>query len=90
MTDWDPYLDLDAGVLRNRLGITDPAELSRAEAELKDMFKRLADSGYLRCRELEDFLDGVSELLGDINEAYSAILIGGASPQLNRGLTRST
>jgi len=24
------------------------------------------------------------------NEAYSAILIGGASPQLNRGLTRST
>jgi len=23
-------------------------------------------------------------------EAYSAILIGGASPQLNRGLTRST
>ena len=25
-----------------------------------------------------------------IDEAYSAILIGGASPQLNRGLTRST
>jgi len=70
VTDWDPYLDLDAGVLRNRLGITDPAELSRAEAELKDMFKRLADSGYLRCRELEDFLDGVSELLGDINALH--------------------
>lgn len=34
MTDWDPYLDLDAGVLRNRLGITDAAELARAEAEL--------------------------------------------------------
>ena len=30
----DPYLDLDAGVLRNRLGITDAAELARAEAEL--------------------------------------------------------
>lgn len=34
MTGWDPYLDLDAGVLRNRLGITDAAELARAEAEL--------------------------------------------------------
>lgn len=34
MISWDPYLDLDTGVLRNRLGITDPAELSRAEAEL--------------------------------------------------------
>ncbi|BBG03574.1 MULTISPECIES: Fic/DOC family protein [Pseudonocardia] len=30
----DPYLDLDAGVLRNRLGITDAGELARAEAEL--------------------------------------------------------
>lgn len=131
MTDWDPYLDLDAGVLRNRLGITDPAALSRAEAELTalrlvelrraplsgaydlahlqafhrfifgdvydwagqlrtvsigkghlfclpqhiepsaaDMFKRLADSGYLRCHELEDFLDGMSELLGDINALH--------------------
>jgi cell filamentation protein len=30
---WDPYLDLDAGVLRNRLGITDAAELARAEAD---------------------------------------------------------
>ena len=31
---WDPYLDLRSGVLRNRLGITDAAELARAEAEL--------------------------------------------------------
>lgn len=30
--NWDPYLDLDAGVLRNRLGITDAAELAQAEA----------------------------------------------------------
>jgi cell filamentation protein len=30
---WDPYLDLDAGVLRNRLGLTDAAELARAEAD---------------------------------------------------------
>lgn len=30
---WDPYLDLRTGVLRNRLGITDPAELARAEAD---------------------------------------------------------
>ena len=34
MTSWDPYLDLESGVLRNRLGITDPATLSRAEADL--------------------------------------------------------
>jgi len=31
---WDPYLDLDTGVLRNRLGISNPAELTRAEADL--------------------------------------------------------
>ena len=31
---WDPYLDLQTGVLRNRLGIADKAELARAEAEL--------------------------------------------------------
>lgn len=31
---WDPYLDLDSGVLRNRLGITDPSELAQAEAVL--------------------------------------------------------
>lgn len=34
MSSWDPYLDLDAGVLRNRLGLIDPAELARAEADL--------------------------------------------------------
>jgi cell filamentation protein len=31
---WDPYLDLQTGVLRNRLEITDRAELAQAEAEL--------------------------------------------------------
>lgn len=31
---WDPYLDLGSGVLRNRLGITDPAELRHVEAAL--------------------------------------------------------
>jgi cell filamentation protein len=31
---WDPYLDLEHGVLRNRLGLTDPGELARAEADL--------------------------------------------------------
>jgi cell filamentation protein len=30
----DPYLDPRAGVLRNRLGLTDPGELDRAEADL--------------------------------------------------------
>lgn len=34
MSGPDPYLDPATGVLRNRLGITDPAELARAEAEL--------------------------------------------------------
>ena len=34
MTGPDPYLDLATGVLRNRLGITDPGELAQAEAEL--------------------------------------------------------
>jgi cell filamentation protein len=29
---WDPYLDLESGVLRNHLGIADPIVLSRAEA----------------------------------------------------------
>jgi cell filamentation protein len=31
---WDPYLDLDSGVLRNRLGIIDPPDLAQAEAVL--------------------------------------------------------
>jgi cell filamentation protein len=30
----DPYIDLGTGVLRNRLGITDAAELAQAESEL--------------------------------------------------------
>jgi cell filamentation protein len=34
VASWDPYLDLDTGVLRNRLGITDPATLSVAEADI--------------------------------------------------------
>lgn len=34
MSAWDPYLDLGTGVLRNRLGLSDPAELARAEADI--------------------------------------------------------
>jgi cell filamentation protein len=30
---WDPYLDLESGVLRNRLGITDAKRLRRVEAD---------------------------------------------------------
>lgn len=30
---WDPYLDLENGVLRNRLGLTDSVALAAAEAE---------------------------------------------------------
>lgn len=31
---WDPYIDLETGVLRNRLGITDAVELAQVESEL--------------------------------------------------------
>jgi cell filamentation protein len=31
---WDPYLDLETGALRNRLGIVDRAELAAAESDL--------------------------------------------------------
>jgi cell filamentation protein len=31
---WDPYLDLQSGVLRNRLGVTDIKQLRQVEAEL--------------------------------------------------------
>jgi len=34
---WDPYLDLEAGVLRNRLGVTDPDQLRRAETGISTM-----------------------------------------------------
>lgn len=34
---WDPYLDLEHGVLRNRLGITDPDALADAESDLSSM-----------------------------------------------------
>ncbi|MCK9250819.1 MAG: Fic family protein [Solirubrobacteraceae bacterium] len=33
----DPYFDVEHGVLRNRLGITDPAELGRIEARITAM-----------------------------------------------------
>jgi hypothetical protein len=44
---WDPYLDLQSGVLRNRLGITDKAELAQAEAELPAT--RSSSSSSTRC-----------------------------------------
>ncbi len=34
MTGFDPYLDLNSGILRNRLSITDPVELATAEAAI--------------------------------------------------------
>ncbi|GAA5175067.1 Fic family protein [Pseudonocardia eucalypti] len=128
MTAWDPYLDLTHGVLRNRLGITDPVELAAAEADLAalamaelelapltgdydlehlrgfhrfifgdvygwagelrtvsigkgqlfcpperipaeaaEIFGWLADDDYLRGLGREEFLDGLTELLADIN-----------------------
>ncbi|MBN9795575.1 cell filamentation protein Fic [Pseudonocardia sp. TMWB2A] len=131
MTGPDPYLDLDTGVLRNRLGITDPAELAQAEAELTalrlielrqqpllgryvldhlqdfhhhifsdlydcagqlrtvsigkgqlfclpqqletfatDIFGRLHSEQVLRGRDLDGFVTGLAELLGDINALH--------------------
>lgn len=134
MTGWDPYLDLSTGVLRNRLGLTDPAELARAEAELTalrlielrqhplpghydlahlqafhryifgdiydwageirtvsigkgqlfclpqhidsfatEVFGRLRRQNYLRGREVDEvdeFVDRLAELLGDINALH--------------------
>jgi len=40
--------------------------------------------------EYQRYLSGEVKPNPERKEAYSAILIGGASPQLNRGLTRST
>lgn len=47
----DPYLDPDSGVLRNRLGITDPDELAAVEAALTgsrlvDLERRRLSGGY--------------------------------------------
>lgn len=47
----DPYLDAASGVLRNRLGITDPEQLGRAEAGLSaaalaDLGMRSLPGGY--------------------------------------------
>ncbi|MDN5747976.1 MAG: Fic family protein [Pseudonocardia sp.] len=41
---WDPYLHLESGVLRNRLGIGDRAELARVEAALTG--SRILDLGH--------------------------------------------
>lgn len=128
---WDPYLDLQAGVLRNRLGITDAGELAQAEAnftsvrisqllahplpgrydlphlqafhrhifgevydwagELRTVsigkgqpfcfpqhlmsygdavFRKLARAGQLSGLDREDFVDGLTELLADINALH--------------------
>ena len=128
----DPYLDLSSGVLRNRLGITDDAELRQVEAALtasriydlaltplageydlahlqafhhhifsylydwagelrtvtigrgaqmfcrpehiagdaEELFAWLARSGLLRGLSREDFLDGLTELLSDLNSLH--------------------
>ncbi len=47
----DPYLDPGSGVLRNRLGITDPGELAQVEAALSatrliDLERRRLPGGY--------------------------------------------
>lgn len=69
MTGWDPYLDLEAGVLRNRLGITDAVELAHAEAELTSL--RLIElrhdplPGRYDLSHLQDFHE---HIFGDVYE----------------------
>ena len=48
---WDPYLDLESGVLRNRLGITNAKPLRQVEAELTasriyDVIRNPISGGY--------------------------------------------
>jgi cell filamentation protein len=127
----DPYRDPETGVLRNLLGITDPAVLERADADFsalrlaqlhrrklpgdydlahlcgfhrllfgdvypwagqlrtvaiakgdpfclpqhietfaEDMFTRLATAHYLRGLDRPEFIDGLAELLGDLNALH--------------------
>jgi cell filamentation protein len=128
---WDPYLDLESGVLRNLLGITEAAELRRAEASLTasriydlirnpipgtydlahlrefhrqvfqdlydwagklrtvsigrgalfslpehlegdadELFSWLARTDHLRGRERDNFVDGLTALLADLNALH--------------------
>lgn len=128
---WDPYLDLDSGVLRNLLGITDSAEVRGVEATLsasriydlnrtplpgaydlahlqafhrrifgdvydwagelrtvligrgtafcrpehivgdaEELFAWLARTGHLRGLERDPFLDGLTDLLSDLNTLH--------------------
>ena len=128
---WDPYLDLESGILRNRLGITDAAELRAVEATLTasriydvirnpipggydlshlrafhrqifqdvyewagevrtvslgrgvlfslpehiaadadELFSWLARTDHLRGRGRADFVDGLTELLSDLNALH--------------------
>lgn len=128
---WDPYLDLQTGVLHNRLGITDAGELAQAEANFtsvritqlrrhplpgrydlphlqafhrhifgdvydwagelrtvslgkgglfclpqhlisfgEEVFGKLARAEHLRGLDRPDFVDGLTELLADINALH--------------------
>jgi cell filamentation protein len=128
---WDPYLDLDSGVFRNLLGITDGSELAHVEAVLtasriydlersilagaydlthlqafhhhifgdlydwagelrtvtigrgtlfsrpehiagdaEELFAWLARTSFLRDLDRDEFVDGVTELLSDLNALH--------------------
>jgi cell filamentation protein len=43
---WDPYLDLQAGVLRNRLGITDPFREGNGRTQRAFLAQLASDAGY--------------------------------------------
>ena len=67
----DPYLDPASGVLRNLLGITDAAELARAEAALSA--SRLID---LERRRLPGRLAAADRLRGLARDPFITALTG--------------
>jgi cell filamentation protein len=63
----DPYVDPESGLLRNRLGINDPARLREAEAgltlaALADLGTRILPGGY----DLDHLQIFHREIFGDI------------------------
>jgi cell filamentation protein len=64
---WDPYLDLEHGVLRNLLGITDAAQLARAEADLTALrIAQLQDEDLPGGYDLDHLQEFHEHLFGDL------------------------
>jgi cell filamentation protein len=81
---WDPYLDLEHGVLRNRLGLTDPGDLARAEADLVatrivDLQRTDLPGGY----DLDHLQEFHEHLFGDVYDwagELRTVAIGRGAP----------